>query len=756
MLSLPIVHLSALSLPLLTLIAFTLTPIMDFLKIQRPLILSSLKEWQREYDYIIIGSGSAGSVLASRLSERPDVNILLLEAGGNENPISDIPIAYQLLQKSKLDWAYQTVSQRDACLGLINRSSFWPRGKVLGGTSVLNVMLYTRGNPNDYDQWPDGWHWPEVFPYFLKSENNLDWDIATNGFHSLAAGPLDIERTPHITPLGHAFVESAHSLGYPILSDLNGPSQSGFAYPQTTNRKGARCSTAKAFLYEAHKRPNLDIITFAMATKILFNADKRAIGVEFDHFKLSHTVFARQEIILSAGAINSAQLLLLSGVGPANDLRQLGIPLVSDLPVGHNLQDHIYPGGIHFTIDKPVSLNQKRIFTVKNLVSYFSKGLGPLASTGVDGLAFMSTPLQSQDSRDWPDIQMHMVPADVVADGGRYLRYLAGVSEGVWSYYRAFIGVPSFSIDPVLLRPKSRGKLWLRSRDPYDHPLIDPRYLSHPADVRTIIEGMRLAIDIGLSKPFRDRFNSRLFPLPVPGCESFHFLSDAYLECVARTLTWTIYHPVGTCKMGTHRGDPSAVVDTELRVMGGVKGLRVVDASIMPSIISGECHQRKWSCCSIVLSSQPIQSVSLSHHQSQYLTKQPIANTNAPVIMIAERAADLILFGSMGIHNLDLGEPELKWDHDIELADSSSIDSTATHERWSEHSAFVNRLLYGSPLKNKTIGHKCEQTQGPTRTSIDEECGAEQERTPTGSGPEIEAKSGLDFGSPDQLDSRAW
>lgn len=579
---------SAISLPLMTLFALNNKCIVDYLKLHRPILLGSSSKWRPEYDYIIIGSGSAGSVLANRLSQHGDASVLLLEAGGNENVFSDIPIAYQLLQKSHLDWSYQTTPQRHSCFGLVGRSSFWPRGKVLGGTSVLNVMLYTRGNPNDYDRWPAGWKWPDVYPYFLRSENNLDPDIATNGFHSLQKGYLDVKRTPFVSPLGHAFVQSAHDLGYPILSDLNGPSQSGFAIPQTTNRNGARCSTAKAFLYPAHKRANLDILAYSMVTRILFNADKRAVGVQFDRFKLSHTIFARREIILSAGAINSPQLLLLSGVGPARDLQSLGIPVVADLPVGLNLQDHIYPGGIHFTIDQPVSLNQKRIFSLKNIVDYFVKGLGPMASTGVDGLAFVSTPMMASDNRDWPDIQMHMVPADVVADGGRYLRHLAGLSEKVWPYYRLIKNVPSFSIDPVLLRPKSRGQIRLRSRNPYDHPLIDPNYLSHPDDVSTIVEGMKLAIQIGLSRPFRHAFNSRLVELPIPGCEYLEFLSDQYLECVARTLTWTIYHPAGTCRMGAGSWDRSAVVDGQLRVLGGVQGLRVVDASIMPHIVSGE------------------------------------------------------------------------------------------------------------------------------------------------------------------------
>lgn len=268
------IKLSALTLPLMTVLTFhqhLLQTSDHFLGQLRPKLGTGKHGWIQEYDYIIVGSGSSGSVLANRLSEDLHSQVLLLEAGGNENLISDIPIAYQLLQKSKLDWSYQTQAQQFACYGLEGRSSFWPRGRVLGGTSVLNVMLYTRGNPNDYNQWPPGWRWNDVYPYFLKSENNLDFDIASNGFHNspqTSAGPLDVRRTPYVSPLGRSFVESANELGYPQLLDLNGPSQSGFAIPQTTNRNGARCSTAKAFLYPIHKRPNLHIITHAMVTRV--------------------------------------------------------------------------------------------------------------------------------------------------------------------------------------------------------------------------------------------------------------------------------------------------------------------------------------------------------------------------------------------------------------------------------------------------------------------------------------------------------
>lgn len=260
-------RLSVLTLPLMVLMNIQNGMILRTYIEHRPPIVGMQKKWQHSYDYIIVGSGSAGSVLANRLSEDAYNSVLLLEAGGDEQFLSEIPIAYQLLQKSKLDWAYHTEPQKHACFGLKGRRSFWPRGRVLGGTSVLNVMLYTRGNPNDYNAWPSGWHWPDVYPYFLRSENNHDEDIARNGYHA-QHGYLDVSRTPYVTPLGKAFVKSAHELGYPMLHDLNAHTQSGFAVPQTTNREGTRCSTAKAFLYPARKRKNLDILAHAMATRV--------------------------------------------------------------------------------------------------------------------------------------------------------------------------------------------------------------------------------------------------------------------------------------------------------------------------------------------------------------------------------------------------------------------------------------------------------------------------------------------------------
>ena len=326
-----------------------------------------------------VGSGSAGAVVANRLSENANWKVLLLEAGGSESIISDIPVLAAALQLTPIDWAYQTQPQQSSCFGLVNKKSLWPRGKVLGGSSVLNYMLYVRGNPRDYDQWAEsgayGWSWKEVLPYFLKSEDNRDKNVVNNGYHN-TGGYLTVETSSSYSPLSRAFVEAGKHFGYPEV-DINGPIQAGFTLPQGTTRLGTRCSASKAFLNSAKDRPNLDIVTFAYATKLLFDQHKKVIAVQFDQFSLTHVVRVRKEVIVSAGSINSPQLLMLSGIGPAKHLKSLGIPVIADLPVGQNLQDHIYPGGAHFTVNQK-SLVLKRIFTIPNFIEYFTRGRGKL------------------------------------------------------------------------------------------------------------------------------------------------------------------------------------------------------------------------------------------------------------------------------------------------------------------------------------------------------------------------------------------
>ncbi|XP_013775330.1 glucose dehydrogenase [FAD, quinone]-like [Limulus polyphemus] len=563
-----------------------------------------VKRIRSEYDYVIVGAGSAGAVLANRLSDDHLIKVLLLEAGGLPDVMTEVPLFAGELQESKYDWGYSTEPQTTACLGQVDRRSKWPRGKGLGGSSLINYMLYVRGNSRDYDNWAQqgayGWSWEDVFPYFLKSEDNRNPEIAYNGYHG-RGGLLTVETPNYISPLGHSFVEGGKTLGYPNI-DINGPAQTGFTVPQGTVRNGARCSTSKAFLQDILNRPNLKILINAQVTKIHIDNHRRARAVQFDYEGLSRVVFARKEIILAAGSINTPQLLMLSGIGPRKHLESFGLPVIADLPVGLNLQDHVGSAGAHFLIDKPYSVILPRYKNSGLIHDFLLKGEGPYTILGgCEGLGFIKTKY-TNSSEDFPDAEIHFISSSPSSDGGRTIRKVQGIGPELWKQvYEPYLYRDSFSMYPVLLRPKSRGYVKLRSTDPYNPPIIDPHYLTHPDDIQTLREALKISIKVGLSEPFK-AFNTTLFEPSFPGCEKHQMWGDDYLECVARTYSVTIYHPVGTCKMGDP-SDPTTVVDSKLRVKG-IKNLRVADASIMPTIVSG--------------------------------------NTNAPVIMIGEKAADII------------------------------------------------------------------------------------------------------------------
>ncbi|HWP43023.1 MAG TPA: choline dehydrogenase [Blastocatellia bacterium] len=517
------------------------------------------------YDYVIIGAGSAGCVLASRLTEDPDAKVLLLEAGGPANRQEiNIPAAFSKLFKGPCDWAYYTEEQPH----LNNRRLFWPRGKVLGGSSSINAMIYIRGNRRDYDRWSETcgeeWSFAKVLPYFKKSENQ---ERGASEYHG-TGGPLNVADLRYRNPLSRAFVEGCLEAGIPASDDFNGPEQDGAGFYQVTQKGGKRHSAADAYLKPALKRPNLKVETFAHTTRVLFDGT-RAVGAEYVKDAKTVQVRATREVILSGGAINSPQLLMLSGVGPADHLREMGISVVADLPgVGRNLQDHLL-GLVAYESVKPVSLASAEKFG--NLMSYLLFKQGPLASNIAEAGGFLKT----GEGISAPDLQFHFGPVYYIEHG--FVR-----PEG-----------HGFSIGPTLLRPESRGSILLRSADPLSPPLIQPGYLASEADMRVLVEGVRLGRAIAGTKAFAPFRGKEVYPGPQAS-------TDEAISEYLRNIIQSIYHPVGTCKMG--RG-PDAVVDARLRVRG-VEGLRVVDASVMPDIVGG--------------------------------------NTNAPTIMIAEKAADFI------------------------------------------------------------------------------------------------------------------
>ncbi|CAH2051931.1 unnamed protein product, partial [Iphiclides podalirius] len=563
------------------------------------------KEPRREYDFIVIGGGSAGAVVSNRLTEVKDWNLLLLESGPDENEITDVPSLAGYLQLTKLDWQYKTEPTPYACLGFKKRRCSWPRGKVLGGSSVLNYMIYVRGNRYDFDQWESfgnpGWGYRDVLKYFIKSEDNRNPYLAKSEYHG-RGGYLTVQEAPWRTPLVAAFVEAGVEIGYENR-DINGAVQTGFMIAQGTIRRGSRCSTAKAFLRPVRTRRNLDISLNSQVTKILINpVTMKAYGVEFVKHGMKRVVFARKEVILSAGAINSPQLLMLSGIGPKDHLRDVGIKVLKDLPVGENLQDHVGVGGLTFLVDKPVAIVQNRFQAFPVTMNYVVNERGPMTVLGgLEGIAFVNTKY-ANSSGLWPDIQFHMAPASFSSDNGQIVRKILGLTDELYdSVYRPIANKDAWTIMPLLLRPNTRGYVKLRSSNPFDYPVMNPRYHEDRLDVNRLVEGIKIALKVANASPFK-QFGSRLYMKPLPNCKQFQFMSDEYIECQVRTISMTIYHQCGTAKMGPS-WDQKAVVDQRLRVYG-VQGLRVIDASVMPTIVSG--------------------------------------NTNAAVIMIGEKGADMI------------------------------------------------------------------------------------------------------------------
>ncbi len=530
------------------------------------------------FDYIIVGAGTAGCVLANRLTEDGKSTALLLEAGGSDQSIwIQLPIGYgRTFFDKRINWMYDT----EAVPGLGGRSSYWPRGKVIGGSGSINAMVYVRGLPSDYDGWAErgnpGWRWDDVLPYFKKSE---DFDLWSSAHHG-RGGPqhvTDIRDGVH--PVCHSFVETVQGLGFPLSPDFNGAHPEGVGFYQINTRGGWRASTANAFLYPARKRPNLKVVTQAHATKILCEGT-RATGVRYRRHRSDCEVHARREVILSGGAVNSPQLLMLSGIGDAVALQSIGISPVVNLPaVGQNLQDHLAVS--YFYRVNTATLND----VLSPAYGKFRAGLhylfnrgGPLSmSVNQSGGFVRGTPGQS-----CADFQLYFSPVSYTK---------TPLSE------RKLLNPDPFSaflLSFNACRPTSRGQITLKSSDPFAHPCIQPNYLANAHDIADALTGSRLLRKIAQSRPLSDIIVEELVPgVQIEGDEAQ--LADF------RARADTVYHPTSTCAMGP---DPKmSVVDARLRVHG-IDGLRVVDASIFPSITSG--------------------------------------NTNAPTVMVAEKAADMI------------------------------------------------------------------------------------------------------------------